>query len=134
MQLKLNLSLRIGNKKVEILVFLIFKTFPLKIFHDHEELISLKQTDKIINNLNIKKVPVIDQINIKLIRYIKPGLVKFFHFFFNLCIYIDIHTLNWKIAKVIMLHRASRWYIEPVDYISWCSRKPQTTESDFLPG
>ena len=118
MQLKLNLSLRIGNKKVEILVFLIFKTFPLKIFDDHEELISLKQTDKIINNLNIKKVPVIDQINIKLIRYIKPGLVKFFHFFLNLCIYIDIHTLNWKIAKVIMLHRASRWYIEPVDYIS----------------
>ena len=32
----------------------------------------------------------------------------FLHFFFNLCINFSIHPANWKIAKVIMLHKAGK--------------------------
>ena len=58
--------------------------------------------------LDIKKVPGLDSINNKLIQYLKPALLKFLHFFFNLCISFGIHPANWKIAKVIMLHKAGK--------------------------
>ena len=56
----------------------------------------------------IKKAPGLDSINNKLIKYLKPALLKFLHFFFNLCINFGIHPANWKIAKVIMLHKAGK--------------------------
>ena len=49
------------------------------------------------------KTSCADRINNKLIKHLKPGLIKFLHFSFNLCIYFDIYPTNWKIAKVIML-------------------------------
>ena len=55
---------------------------PLKSVDDHEELIGFNETDKIINNLEIKKAPGTDQINNKLIKCIKPGLIKFLQVFF----------------------------------------------------
>ena len=64
--------------------------------------------DKIINNLDFKKAPGIDRINNKLIKHIKSGLFKFLHFFFNLCINFGIHYANWKISKVIMLHKTGK--------------------------
>ena len=43
---------------------LIFVNYsPLKIVDEHEEFISLNKINKIINNLEIKKVSGIDQIN-----------------------------------------------------------------------
>ena len=56
----------------------------------------------------MKKSPGLDSINNKLIKYLKPALLKFLHFFFNLCINFGIHPANWKIAKVIMLHKAGK--------------------------
>ena len=56
--------------------------FPLNIVYNQNELISLNEIDKIISNLDIKKARVIDQVNNKLIKHIKPGLIKFFHIFF----------------------------------------------------
>ena len=38
----------------------------LQIIDDHEELIGINEIDKIITNLNIKKVPGIDRIDNKL--------------------------------------------------------------------
>ena len=73
-----------------------------------EEFISINEIDKIINNLDIKKAPGIDQINNKSIKHLKPGFFKFLHFFFNLNINFSIYHENWKIAKVIMLHKTGK--------------------------
>ena len=59
---------------------------PLKTNDDHEEFIGINEIDKIVINLDIKKAPGIDRINNKLIKHFKPSLIKFLHFFFNLCI------------------------------------------------
>ena len=81
---------------------------PLKSVDDHHKLISINELARIIKNLDIKKVPPLDSINIKLIKCLKPALLKFLHFFFNLCINSGIHPANWKIAKVIILHKAGK--------------------------
>ena len=81
---------------------------PLKSVDDHEELISINELDRIIKNLGIKKVPGLDYINSKFIKHLKPALLKVLHFFFNLCINFGIHPANWKMAKVIMLHKAEK--------------------------
>ena len=97
-----NLEREIGN----LLILNIHDYSPLKIIDDQEELISINDVDKIINNLDIKKAPCIDRINDKLLKHLKPGLLKFLHFFLNLCINFGIHPTRWKIAKVIILHKA----------------------------
>ena len=81
---------------------------PLKSVDDHHKFISINELDRIIKNLGIKKAPRLDSINIKLIKYLKPALLKFLHFFFNLSINSGIHPANWKIAKVIILHKAGK--------------------------
>ena len=95
------------KEKSEIFLSLTFKT-TLKSFDDHEEFISINEIDRIIKNLDIKKAAGLDCINNKLIKYLKPALLKFLHFFFNLCINFGIHPANWKIAKVIMFHKAGK--------------------------
>ena len=99
------------DKKLEseIRNFLILNTqdySPLKSVDVHKDFISINEIDRIIKKLDIKKVPGLDCINNKLIKHLKPALLKFLHFFFNLCINFGIHPTNWKIAKVIMLHKA----------------------------
>ena len=81
---------------------------PLKSVDDHEELISINELDRIIKNLGIKKAADLDCISIKLIKYLRPAVLKVLHFFFNLCINFGIHPANWKIAKVIMLDKAGK--------------------------
>ena len=76
---------------------------PLKSVDDHQEFISINELDRIIKNLDIKKGPGLDSINNKLIKYLKPALLKFLHLFFNLCLNFGIHP-----AKVIMLHKAGK--------------------------
>ena len=49
----------------------------LKTVDNYGEYISLNESDKITNNLDIRKAPGIDPINNKLIQYFKPGLIKF---------------------------------------------------------
>ena len=56
---------------------------PLKSVDDHEELISINELDRIIKNLGIKKVPGLECINNKLIKYFKPALFKVFTFLFQ---------------------------------------------------
>ena len=75
---------------------------------DHQDFISINEVDRIIKNLDIKEAPGLDSINNKLIKYLKLALLKILHFFFNLCINFGIHPANWKIAKVIMLHKAGK--------------------------
>ena len=105
------IDLKNKNLEREIRNFLILNVqdySPLKSVHDHEEFISINELDRIIKNLDIKKVPGLDSISSKLIKYLKPALLKFLHFFFNLWINFGIHPANWKIAKVIMLHKAGK--------------------------
>ena len=85
-----HLEREIGN----FLILNIQDYSPLKTINDHEEFISINEINKIINSLDIRKPPGIDQINNKLIKYLKPGLIKFLHFFFNMSINFDIHPLN----------------------------------------
>ena len=75
------------------------KTIGLQIF---------KPELRVIKNLGITKAPGLDYITNKLIKYLKPALLKVLHFFFNLCINFGIHPANWKIAKVIMLNKAGK--------------------------
>ena len=99
------------NLEKEIRKFLIFNIqgySPLKSIDDHEEFVSINELDRIINNLNISKAPGLDCINNKLIKHLKPALINFLHFFFNLCINFGIQQTNWKIAKVIKLHKAGK--------------------------
>ena len=105
------IELKDKNSERKIRNFLILNAqvySPLKFIDDHEELISVNEIDKIINNLDIKQTPGIDPINNKLIKHLKPGLIKFLYFFFNLCINFGIHPPNWKTAKVIMLYKFSK--------------------------
>ena len=105
------IDLKDKNLEREIRHFLILNVqdySPLKSVDDHQEFISINELDRIIKNLDIKKAPGLDSINNKLIKYLKPALLKFLHFFFNLCINFGIHPANWKIAKVIMLHKAGK--------------------------
>ena len=97
-----NLEREIGN----FLILKIQDYSSFKFIDGHEEFISINETDKSINNLDIKKVPGVGRINNKLIKHLKHDLIKFLHFFFNMCINLDIHPSNWKIARVIMLYKA----------------------------
>ena len=99
-----NLEREIGN----FLILNIQDYSPLKSVDDHEEFISINELDRIIKNLDIKKVPRLDSINNKLIKHLRPALLIFLRFFFNLCINFGIHPANCKIAKVIMLHKAGK--------------------------
>ena len=91
-----NLEREIGN----FLIPNIQDYSPLKIIDDHKEFISINEIVKIIINLDIKKAPGIYRINNKLIEHLKPGLIKFLHFFFNLCINFGKHP--------VMLHKAGK--------------------------
>ena len=51
-----NLEREIGN----FLILNIQDYSPLTFIHDHEELISINEINKIINNLDIKKAPSIE--------------------------------------------------------------------------
>ena len=105
------IDLKDKNLEREIANFLILNIqdyTPLKSIDDHEEFISINELDRILNNLDIKKAPGIDHINNKLMKRLKPALINFLHFFFNLCINFGIHPSNWKIAKIIMLHKAGK--------------------------
>ena len=105
------IDLKDKNLEREIRYFFILNVqdcSPLKSIDDHEELISINELDRIMKNLGIKKAPALDYSNNKLNRYLKPALLKFLHFFFNLCINFGIHSANWKIAKVIMLHKTGK--------------------------
>ena len=99
------------NLEREIRKFLILNIqgySPLKSIDDHEEFVSINELDRIINNLDISKAPGLDCIDNKLIKHLKPALINFLHFFFNLCINFGIQQTNWKIAKVITLHKAGK--------------------------
>ena len=85
-----NLIREIGN----FLILNIQDYSPLKSIDGHEEFISITELDRIINNLDIKKAPGIDRINNKLIKNLKPALLDFLHFLFNLCINFGIHLAN----------------------------------------
>ena len=105
------IDLKDKNLERETRCFFIFNVqdySPLKSVDDHEELISIHELDRIIKNLGIKKAPDLDYINNKLIKYLRPALLKVLHFFFNLYINFGIHLANWKIAKVIMLNKAGK--------------------------
>ena len=104
------MKLDLKDKKLErgignFLILNIQDYTPLKTIDDHEEFISINELDRIINNLDIKKAPSIDRINNKLIKYLKPPLINYFHLFLNLCINFGIHSYSWKIAKIIKLHK-----------------------------
>ena len=104
-------DLKDKNVEGEIRNFLILNVQDyslLKSVYDHEDFISINELDRIIKNLDNKKAPGLDSINNKLTKSLKPALLKFLHFFFNLCINFGIHPANWKIAKVIMLHKAGK--------------------------
>ena len=90
-----NLEREIGN----FLILDIKDYSPLKSVDDHEEFISVNESDRIIKNLDIKKPPGLDSINNKLIKHLRPALLNFLHFLFNLCINFGIHPANWKICK-----------------------------------
>ena len=77
----------------------------MKTIDEHDDFFRINEIDKIITNLDIKKAQGNDWINNKLIKHLKPGLIKFLHSFFKLCINFAIHPTNWKIAKVIMFHK-----------------------------
>ena len=49
----------------------------------------------------------------KLIKHLKPALMNFLHFLFNLSINFGTYPSNWKIAKIIMLHKAGK----PEDFV-----------------
>ena len=105
------IELKDKNLKRETSNFLILNIqdySPLKFVDDHEEFISINELDRIIKHLDIKKAPGLDSINNKLIKHLRPALLKFLHFFSNLCISFGIHPDNWKIAKIIMLHKAGK--------------------------
>ena len=116
-----NLEGEIGN----FLILNIQDYSPLKPTDDHEEFINIIKLDRIINNLDIKKAQGIDRINNKLIKHLKSVLINFLHFFFNLCINFGIHPVNWKIAKIIILHKVGK----REDF----SRKLKTSQPFFLP-
>ena len=104
------IELKDKNLEREIRNFLILNAqdySPLKSADDHEEFNNINELDRIIKNLD-KKAPGLDSINNKLIKYLKPALLKFLHFFFNLCINFGIYPANWKIAKAIILHKAGK--------------------------
>ena len=106
---KIDLKDKNLERKIENFLTLNIQDYsPLKPIDDHEEFIGINEVDKIINNLDIKKAPGIDRINSKLIKHLKPALINFLHFFFNLYINFDIHPANWKIARVIMLNNAGK--------------------------
>ena len=114
-QLKSAFAMKIDlkDKKLEreignFLILNIQNYTPLKTIGNHEEFISINELDRIINNLHIKKAPGIDRTNNKLIKYLKPALINFLHFFLNLCINFGVHPSSWKIAKIIMLHKAGK--------------------------
>ena len=98
-----NLEKEIGNFILNIQDY-----SALKIIDEQKELISINDIDKIINNLDIMKAPGTDKINNKILKHLKPDLLKFLHFFFNLSINFGIHLAKWKIAKVFMLHKAGK--------------------------
>ena len=105
------IDLKDKNLEREIRSFLILNIHdysPLKSIDDHEEFISINELDRIIKSLDIKKGPALDCINNKLIKHLKPALLNFLHFFFNICINFGIHPANWKIAKVIVLCNAGK--------------------------
>ena len=97
-----NLEREIGN----FLILNIQDYSPVKSVDGHEEFISINELDRIIKNLDMKKFSGLDSINNKLIKHLRPALLKFLPFFFNLCINFGIHPPNWNIAEVIMLHKA----------------------------
>ena len=109
-QLKSVFAMKIDlkDKKLEREIENIHDYTPLKTIDDHEEFISINELGKIINNLDIKKAPNIDRITNKLIKHLKPTLTNFLHFFINLCINFGVHPSSWKIAKIIMLHKAGK--------------------------
>ena len=105
------IDLKYKNLEREIRNFLILNVqdySPLKSADDHQEFNNINELDRIIKNVDIKKAPGLDPINNKLIKHLKPALLKFLHLFFNLCINFGIHPANWKIEKVIMLHKAGK--------------------------
>ena len=105
------IELKDKNLEREISNFLILNIqdySPLKSVDDHEEFISINELDRIIKNLDIKKFPGLDSFSNKLIKHLRTALLKFLRFFFNLCINFGIHLANWKIAEVIMLHKAGK--------------------------
>ena len=109
--LRLKIDLKDKNLEREIGNFFILNIkdySPLNSIDDHEEFININELDRIIKSLDIKKASGLDWINNKLIKHLKPALLNFFYFFLNLCIDFGIHLANWKIAKVIMLHKADK--------------------------
>ena len=122
------IELKDKNLEREVSNFLIFNVqdySPLIYVNDHAEFISINELDRIIKNLGIKKSPGLDSINNKLIKHLRPALLKFLDVFFNLCINFGIHPVNWKIAKVIMLRKASK----PEDLVG--SYRPLSLTSCF---
>ena len=96
------IDLKDKNLERETRCFFIFNVqdySPLKSVDDHEELISINEIGRIIKNLGIKKAPGLGCINSKLIKHLKPALLKVLHFFFNLCINFGIHPANWENSK-----------------------------------
>ena len=107
----IEIDLEDKNLEKEIKNFLILNIqdySPLKSMDDHKEFISINELDRTIKSLDIKKDLGLGCINNKLIKHLKPALLIFLHFFFNLCINFGIHLVNWKIAKLIMLHKAGK--------------------------
>ena len=103
------IELKDNNFEREILNFLIHNIqdySSLKTIDKKEEFISINEIDKIINNLDIKKVEMIESTT--LFEQLNPGRIKLLLFFFNLCINFSIHYIYWKIAKIVMLHKAGK--------------------------
>ena len=85
-----NLEREIGN-----FFILNIQDYPSLIsIDDHEEFISINELDGTIKSLDIKKVPGLDCMNNKLIKRLKPALLNFLHFFFNLCIIFCTHPAS----------------------------------------
>ena len=103
------IELKDNDFEREILNFLIHNIqdySSLKTIDKKEEFISINEIDKIINNLDIKKVEMIESTT--LFEQLNPGRIKLLLFFFKLCINFSIHYINWKIAKIVMLHKAGK--------------------------
>ena len=95
---KIELKDKDFEQEIDNFVILNIQIYPLlNIVDGHEKLVSLNEIDKIINNLDIRKAPGINEINNELIKRIKLDFTKFFHFFLNTCMYFGIKLVSQKI-------------------------------------
>ena len=84
------------------------KFISLQKVNNLQEIIKVKEIERIIKNLDISKAPDLEKINNKLLKKRKDSLSPYLQYFFNLCLNYGIYPLIFKIAKIIMLHKPGK--------------------------